>query len=468
MFAAFVAVAAGLFVQEAPSAASSTVSVAGIYQGVLAVGGQKLRLAIHVDQAEDGTWSAAMDSLDQGAHGIKASRVVVTPPDVTIEWSSMGAKLVGRVAADAQSFDGTYTQGPFSAPLNLKRVESVEAPKRPQLPQPPFPYAAVDVDFDSVNEDVELAGTLTVPAGEGPFPAVVLISGSGAQNRDEELMGHKPFLVIADHLSRNGIAVLRFDDRGTAQSTGNHGSATSFDFADDAEGAVRFLKTRSEIDPARIGLAGHSEGGLIAPIVAARSSDVAFVVMLAGPGITGEQILILQNELIARAEGASEEQLARSKAINAQIFTALKEEEIGPRLSGKLLAIIEDAKRAATTDAERAEYEQAALGVGQIATPWFKAFLVYDPVPTLRQVKCPVLALNGSKDLQVPPKENLEGIERALREGGNTKFVIRELPGLNHLFQPTETGAPSEYVTIETTFSQDALAAMTEWVLALK
>lgn len=465
MFAAFLVAAACLLPQDV---AAGSPSVAGIYQGELAVAGQTLRIAIHLDQREDGTWSAAMDSIDQGAMGIKASKVAVTPPDATIEWSSMGAKLVGSVTADGQTFDGTYTQGPFSAPLTLSRVESVEAPKRPQVPQPPFPYTAVDVDFDSVDEDVELAGTLTVPEGKGPFPAVVLVSGSGAQNRDEELMGHKPFLVIADHLSRNGIAVLRYDDRGTAQSTGNHGAATSFDFANDAEGAVRFLKTRAEIDPARIGIAGHSEGGLIAPIVAARSSDVAFIVMLAGPGIPGDEILRLQNDLIARAGGATEEQLTRSKEINEKIFAALKEEELGPRLSGKLLAIIEDAKRAATTDAERVEYEQAALGIGQFATPWFKAFLAYDPVPTLRAVKCPVLALNGGKDLQVPPKENLEAIERALREGGNTRFVIRELPGLNHLFQPTETGAPSEYVKIETTFSEDALTAMTEWVLALK
>ncbi|MDR1347202.1 MAG: alpha/beta fold hydrolase [Prevotellaceae bacterium] len=331
----------------------------------------------------------------------------------------------------------------------------------------PETYYSEDVTFANEKEDFTLAGTLTMPSGEGVFPAVVLISGSGAQNRNEEIMGHKPFLVLADHLTRNGIAVLRFDDRGFGESEGYNPDATTENFADDAEAAVKYLLSRNDIDKTKIGLIGHSEGGIIAPMLAAKSNDVAFIVMLAGPGIQGKDLLLLQNALIAKSMGASDSVVEQSSALNKQLYEMVcsiddkkeLEEKVTETVKQYLLEIPAVLKNGKTDE------ELIAGMIKEINSPWITYFLRYDPAPALERVKCHVLALNGSKDLQVPSQINLDAIKTALAKGENSDFTVKELDGLNHLFQECNTGMITEYAIIKQTFSPTALNEISDWIL---
>ena len=318
-------------------------------------------------------------------------------------------------------------------------------PPRPQEPTPPYPYQEEQVTFVNAKAGITFAGTLTLPASPTASPAVVLITGSGAQDRDETIAGHKPFLVLADALTRRGIAVLRVDDRGVGGSGGTMATATSEDFVDDALAAVAYLRGRKDIDAKRIGLVGHSEGGLIAPIAATRSKDIAFIVLMAGPGITGDQILFLQGAAIMRANGASEAAISRNREVKQRLFDVIRTEKDDAAAKEKIKSI--------------------APGQERVATPWFRYFLSYDPVPVLQKVTCPVLAINGEKDLQVPYRENLDAIGKALRAGGNTDVTTLSMPNLNHLFQTSQTGAPSEYAKIAETFAPAALDAISDWIL---
>jgi uncharacterized protein len=321
------------------------------------------------------------------------------------------------------------------------------------MPRPPFPYQSADVTFPGKSEGVTLAGTLTLPSTPGPHPAVILISGSGPQDRDETIMGHKPFLVLADHLTRHGIAVLRYDDRGFAKSTGDFASATSVDFSDDAEGALEFLRARKDIDPKRIGYLGHSEGGIIAPMVAARRDDVAFLVFLAGTAVPGADVMLAQGEAIARAMGAPEAARAQNREIQQRLFDAVRSTSDPDELRKKaaeILAMLPEPQRTAQ--------------VNQIVAPWMRFFITFDPATVLRRVKCPVLALFGELDLQVLPAQNAPVMEQALREAGNQRAEIHRLAGLNHLFQPAKTGTPQEYATIEQTMDPKALDLIASWL----
>jgi len=343
-----------------------------------------------------------------------------------------------------------------------------EEPKplvRLQEPKPPYPYHSEDLTFENKTAGITLAGTLTMPASGKKFTAVILITGSGAQNRDEEIMGHKPFLVIADYLTRRGIAVLRYDDRGTALSTGKFSTATTADFATDAESAVAYLKTRKEINPRKIGLMGHSEGGIIAPMVAARSKDVAFIVMLAGTGLRGDEILLLQSELIARASALSEEKIAKSKNLNSLIYNKIanSKEAITLQEATDIMTTLRNDLDEFTPEGMTTD-DFIKISVAQMTSPWMQYFLRYDPTPALEQVKCPVLAVNGSKDLQVPAKENLSAISATLKKGGNKKVTVKEYPNLNHLFQECATGLPAEYAFIEQTFSPEVLKDLGDWI----
>jgi hypothetical protein len=341
--------------------------------------------------------------------------------------------------------------------------------KKPQEPTPPFPYYSEQVTFRNSEAGISLSGTLTVPDKKGSFPAVVLVTGSGPQDRDETIWGHKPFLVIADYLTRQGYAVLRYDDRGTGKSTGRFGTATSLDFAADAESAIAYLKSRKEINPDKIGLAGHSEGGLVAAIAASRSKNVSFVISLAGPGAVGADLMALQTELIARAGGVDEAGIAIIKKINSETLEILKNTPDTTALRANLTAY---------TKKNTADYPRQMLPPGQTAaqffeqqvhfacSPWYQFVYQVDPAQYFRKVACPVLALNGSKDLQVDARQNLPPISKALKEGGNLNVTIKELPNLNHLFQESKTGHPNEYAGIEQTFSPKALAAMSDWLAA--
>jgi len=425
-----------------------------------------LRLVLHISKTDAG-YSSTMDSPDQGAAGIPVTSTTFEDSTLTISVTNLGLTYTAKFA-DA-TFDGTFTQGGMELSLKMSReaVEKTEL-NRPQHPKEPYPYHSEEVTFKNEKADITLAGTLTLPKKEGKSPAVILISGSGPQDRNEELAGHKPFLVIADHLTKNGIAVLRYDDRGFGKSTGSFETSIMPDFATDVESAIAYLKTREEIDPKEIGLVGHSEGGFIAPMVAARSKDVSFIVLLAGAGIRGDKIVLLQQELIARASGNSEEDIKTTKELNTEVFKMILAsndiETLKKDLTDYLTTAFNNEPKQLVPEGITPE-NFTATQVDILATPWLVYFLGHDPAPVLEKVSCPVLALNGEKDLQVPPTENLKAIENALKKGGNEKVLIKMLPGLNHLFQESKTGLPSEYGTIEETFSPKAMSIMSDWIL---
>ncbi len=452
-----------------PGAANSNEeSITGNWQGTLSVSGTELRIVFKIAKGEDGSLSATMDSPDQGAKDIPVDEVVFKDRALQLGLKAMNGGYNGSLKEDG-SIDGQWTQGGQSFPLRLERTDKPAEVRRPQEPKKPYPYAEEDVQFDNVGAMLTLAGTLTMPKSGAPHPAVVLISGSGPQDRNEEVFGHKPFLVLADYLTRRGIAVLRFDDRGVGQSGGDREVATSEDFSTDVIAAVEFLKTRDEIDWERIGLIGHSEGGIIAPMVAARYPGIAFIVMMAGSGVTGEEILYQQAELLMRAGGDDEEVIAGNRVIQEAVFAVVKssvsEEELPAvvkvamadalnRLSGKAKELLS----ARLTD-EVIEQQAAA-----VTSTWFRFFVLHDPVPTLTKVAVPVLAINGEKDLQVPAEANLAAIEAALAAGANPDYTVKELPGLNHLFQTAGTGSAADYAQIEETIAPAALKLVGDWI----
>ncbi|HSP91086.1 MAG TPA: alpha/beta fold hydrolase, partial [Vicinamibacterales bacterium] len=297
--------------------------VAGTWEGAIAAGAVKLRIGVTITTQPDGKLEATMDSPDQGAYGLRLSDVRFADGVLTFALRQASGTFEGRLNSAGTELAGTWTQG-VALPLVLKKVEKIARPARPQEPKPPFPYRSEHVAIANAAGQAVLDGTLTLPEGKGPFPAVVLITGSGAQNRDEEIFGHKPFLVLADHLTRHGLAVLRYDDRGVGKSTGDFASATSEDFAGDAWAAWQALGARPDIDPKRVGLVGHSEGGVIAPMLAAAHPEVAFVVMLAGTGVTGDQVLLAQAAAIMKASGAPDDAIAANAAIQRQVFAILR------------------------------------------------------------------------------------------------------------------------------------------------
>lgn len=439
----------------------------GSWSGALKISGVELRIVFNVSVESDTLTTATLDSPDQGAYGIKVDRVIFNDNTVRFDVNTIGGYYEGKFNPDSMQIDGMWNQGGQALPLLLKYSEKKVELNRPQEPKSPFPYNVEEVAYRNEDAGITLAGTLTTPKTGGPFPTAILISGSGPQNRDEEILSHKPFLVIADHLTKNGIAVLRFDDRGVGESTGNHSSATSKDFCTDVLAAIEFLKTRSEVDEKKIGLIGHSEGGMIAPMVASESVDVAFVVLLAGVGMRGDELLLLQSELISRAEGMDETEIKKNIGLSKKFYQIINTTP-GDSLAKEKLLTEFDGFYNSLSEKEKTEIENVEQLKTQqlniLLSPWFRYFLSYDPVDVLKKVECPVLALNGEKDLQVPPKENLKLIEEALTAGGNNKFVVRELKGLNHLFQTSETGKISEYSKLEETFSPIALEEMLTWI----
>jgi len=437
----------------------------GAWQGILKVSGIELRIVFKISRGPEDILTATMDSPDQGAKDIPVDEVIFENGNLRLEIKSAMIVFEGKLKDDDLSIEGELRQSGQSFPLVLKRVDEPAQVRRPQEPKKPYPYEEEEVVYENKEAAVKLAGTLTIPGQEGPFPAALLISGSGPQDRDETLLGHHPFLVLADYLTHLGIAVLRVDDRGVGKSGGDFTQATSEDFASDVLAGLEYLKSREEINPKQIGLIGHSEGGIIAPMVAVQSSDVAFIVLMAGTGLIGEEILYLQGELILRAEGASDEPIAKNRSLQEQMFTVVKEEKDNSVAEKRVRAILQDAMPEVTEEQRKGAEAAVEAQIQWVLSPWFRHFLAYDPKPTLMKVKCPVLAINGQKDVQVPPKENLAAIEEALKAGGNNDYTIKELSGLNHLFQTAQTGAISEYARIEETISPTALKIMGDWIL---
>ncbi len=453
---------------QLPLAAADPVPLSGTWYGELNLVVQKLRIGFKIEDTPDGSLKGVMDSLDQSAFGIPLSAVQRDKEQVQIEVESLGVVFKATLSEDGQQLGGTFRQNDIPLPLKLRRVDRYPSLKRPQEPQPPFPYDELEVTYHNELHDVKLAGTLSLPRSRQPVAAVVLITGSGSQDRDESIAGHRPFMVIADAIARRGVAVLRVDDRGVGGSTRGESPARTIDLAEDVLAGVRFLSERVEIDARRIGLAGHSEGGLIAPLVAARTDEVAFIVMLAGPGLPGSQILEQQARLIGEAAKRPEWFLDWNHKVQLEMFRIIGDHEdpvegrkqLGAQLDN-WLAMVPD-EHAFTRDTLRTQLEGQ---LDSITSPWFRYFLFHDPAPVLQQVPCPVLALFGSKDLQVPAEENKLAVLDALEKGHNQFSTARIFDDLNHLFQACQTGSPVEYGNIEETFNEQALNYMVDWIV---
>ncbi len=391
----------------------------GTYLGGLATPAGQLRIAIIV-RNEAGNLKTDLISLDQGNARIAAAETKLDAQRLSLAIPQARATFEADFDSSFDSMTGKFTQGGVPMDITLKRIDELPRPKRPQMPQPPLPYASEEVSFSSKAPGVQLAGTLTLPKTSGKLPAAILISGSGPQDRDESLADHKPFLVMADHLTRQGIAILRYDDRGTAKSTGNFQGATTADFAEDTRGAVAYLKSRPDIDATKIFLIGHSEGGIIAPMVAAADPSLAGIVSLSGPTIPGERIIKRQTVDLARAAGLDEQ----------------KAQEAGATGYAQMMS-------------------------QSLIDPWMAYFWKHDPAESWKKVQCPILALNGSLDMQVNADENLAALQAA-----NPKAIVKKLERLNHLFQTAQTGAGLEYGRIEETISPVALEEIASWLKA--
>ena len=441
--------------------------IAGNWLGVLDAG-LRLRLGLKVQQQADGTLTAKLDSLDQAAYDLPINSITFENGLVRFVAAALKLSYEGKLAADGSEIIGELKQGTAAFPVTFKRTQQLPTLARAQDPQKPYPYTEEEVSYENTKDKVKLSGSLTLPPSKAPVPAVILITGSGAQDRNETIMGHRPFLVLADHLTRRGIAVLRVDDRGIGGSSRGAATATSENYAEDVLAGIAYLKTRKEINPNQIGLIGHSEGGIIAPIAATKSRDVAFIIMMAGLGQTGRDAILMQNDLLTRAAGAPPDVTVKIRKIFEQLFDILKVEKDNKVAEQRMRAVI-DAELATMTDEQKKSFASVNRTINMqmpmYLSNWFRYFLLIDPAMYLENVKVPVLALVGEKDLQVPPKQNLDLIEAALKRSGNKDYLGVLLPGLNHLFQTAKTGLPTEYAEIEETISPTALQMMSDWIL---
>ena len=456
-----VTVITGLLTGLSLSSSASAQDISGTWHGKLTVPTGSLTLVFHINQTGEGTYITTLDSPDQGANGIKTQTTSFKDSILTVQTPVIHASYKGKLSND-RSISGTFTQG-SPLPLNLEKGEASRS-KRPQEPQPPFSYKSEEVTVRNEQDGINLAGTFTLPEKGTKFPAVVMVTGSGAQNRDEEIMGHKPFLVIADYLTRNGIAVLRCDDRGTAASQGNHATATNEDFARDTEAAIHYLRGRKEINTKKIGIIGHSAGGTIAFIVAANDPSVAFIVSLAGAAIKGDSLMLRQVELISKSQGMPDALWQGTKPSLRNRYAILQQaDKTTDELQKELYADVTK-----TMSSEQLKdlntVQQISAQIRSMTSPWYLHFMRYDPANALKNVKCPVLALNGEKDIQVDATMNLTAIQQRISENGNKNVTVKAYPNLNHLLQTCEKGTLAEYGQLEETISPEVLKDMTEWI----
>lgn len=438
--------------------ASRDEGIEGFWEGTLKYPGIEEKIVLRIFRMPDSTLGAAMLRPDVTDDKIVVNKLVLEDGHLYLEVTRLNASFDGQIRPEGSVIEGQWKHRAFSQPLSLKKVAEPSKRRRPQEPLPPYPYHEEDVVFTNSEAQCELAGTFTIPSETSPFPAVLLISGGGAQNRDGMILGHRPFLVLADYLARRGIAVLRADDRGVGASTGDRSQATSEDYAEDALAGVDFLKGRHEINPKLIGLIGHSEGGIIGALAAAQSQDIAFIVMMASPGLPGREYLLQYEESVHRALGGKKEAIDARRTLQDRILTILEEVEDRAVAKARLRRILEELYPPVPEASLEATLER-------FLSPWYRFLVKHDNGATFRKVKCSVLAIYGEKDVQVPPDRNLEAVEQALRSAGNQDYRIEKLPDLNHLFQTAETGAPSEYARIEETLSPIALGLIADWIL---
>ena len=444
----------------------------GTWNGTLNVAGE-LHLVLHVTQMPDGSYSGTLDSPDQKVSGIKCDKVEAIT-------DTSGNKLIfiinnlkvsynGTLLNDS-TLSGTFTQG-AKLPLDLHRSDIPYVAKvknRPQTPKPPFPYKSEEVVYTA--NGLQYGGTITIPAGNGSFPAVLLITGSGAQDRDETVFSHKPFAVLADALTRDGFIVLRVDDRGIGSSTGNFSASTTADFVTDVNASLNYLKSRHEVNNKKIGLLGHSEGAMIAPMVASGRKDINFIVLLAAPGVKIVDLMAEQNAAVIRSMGVDSAMAENYKPVYSQLVNTIANAPDTATAMRNALQVINNSqpKMDSATLFKLGIYDKEFYLkqlVTRCSTPWFKYFIQFDPQPYLTKLKkVKVLALNGSKDIQVVPRQNLPAIRSALVAGSTKTFEVKEMPGLNHLFQTCTKCTIAEYEQLEETISPSALQTITGWL----
>src|SRR5690554_282770 len=429
--------------------------ISGDWMGEIDLNGNQLEIAFTLTYQQD-VLSATMDIPKQGLNNAKAESASYVDSILTISFPEFQLEYKGHLKAQNE-FEGNISQGGKPLAMNLKK--GVIELNRPQTPKEPFGYYSEEVSFNNSKDKIKLFGTLTLPKKDGKFPVAVIISGSGPQNRDGEMFGHKPYQVLADHLTKNGIGVLRYDERGVGQSEGDFDTASIEEFSIDVQSAVAFLKTRKDVDPSKIGLIGHSLGGIIAPKVASENKEIDFIVLLAGPGIDGDKLMLLQKAAFERLMGVNEMQIAAGQGIVKEAYDIIRNSDLDN-------ATVKDSLNSFYINKYGAmipENQRNAL-VGQITNYEVASLIKSTPSEYLEKVKCPVLALNGGKDFQVPAKENLAAIKTSLEKNGNKNIEIVELENLNHLFQESKTGSISEYSEIEQTFSPVALDLITGWI----
>jgi uncharacterized protein len=469
----FVVVVLGMLMITAPCRAdddAQTLLRPGHWIGDIVIPGGTLKIVFNIEFDGD-TFTGTCDSPDQGVTGLEIGSITVTDNQVELTVPVVMGWFEGEIQSCGTIITGNWHQGGMVMDCEVTLSDAPYAVNRPQHPEPPFPYIVHDVTFSNPEANITLAGTLTVPEGEGPFPAAVLIAGSGPHDRDETIVGHKPFLVLSDHLTRNNIAVLRYDKRGIGDSEGNYMSATSDDFASDAQSALTYLKIQEFINPNLAGLIGHSEGGLVAPMVAAKHSDlVDFVVLLAAPGVPGHELLLLQSEKILEFSGESEESIQNSLKLQLELYRTVLEESNPDKAAKRIEDAIHRVYADLDDDDKSGSMTEEQLIKTSMAfnTPWFRYFLRFNPQTVLQNTLCPVLAIWGSQDIQVIPEQNLPPVARALANAGNPDVTLRVFPDLNHLFQTAKTGNITEYAQIEETFSPKALNVISEWINGLK
>ncbi len=448
--------------------------IEGIWQGTLKVSGMELRIVFTISRNPDGTLAATYDVPEQNVTGAPVDEITFANREMCLEIIPNDGVYKGKLTEDGEKIDGQWTQSGMALPLVLERTQTKLEIRRPQEPKEPFPYRIEEVVFKNIEAGIRLAGTLTLPSSEGIFPAVLLLSGSGPQDRNETVFGHRPFLVLADYLTRRGLAVLRVDDRGVGGSTGNFDEATAVDYAADAMAGVTYLKSRKEINRELVGVVGHSEGGMIASMMAAQSPDIAFIVLIASPGMAIKELESSDKARAIKAKGASKDLIARIMALQENLFAVIGQKTDSKIVRDEFTSIIteffnglsEEEKKITEISEENLEvYIQNQFQ--RLHSQWFRFYLPFDPGTVLQKVTCPVLAINGEKDVQVTPKENLQAIKKALKTGGNTNYTVQELPNLNHLLQTAETGNISEYGKIEETMSPTALQIIGDWILEL-
>lgn len=441
-------------------------SISGTWMGKIESGGQSFRMVLHI-KSDSNRVVCTLDSPDQGALNLPTKGASFIANALKVDASNLGASYHGDMQAGDTLITGYWIQDGSSFRLDLSRQDKAVTLNRPQEPVAPFPYTSAHVTIDNIAGRSQLSGTVVIPKGVGTFPAVVLLSDIGPHNQDGEVMGHKPFWVIADYLARNGIASIRFDDRGVGKSSGNFKAGTTVDFAGDAAAAFKLLYSNPKVSKKKVGIIGHGEGGVVGAIVASAEPKVSFVVLLASLGLSGEEVLIQQARAISNASGLPASAAIEAEQTNRAMYEIIKREPDNSKAVTELTALawkIANNQQSLSVEEKNNVVEGISKSFSAILTPWYRSFLVLDPAVYYSKVKVPVLALCGAHDLEVNAQANLPAIEAALRDAGNANFKVLKLDDLNHLFQHCKTGLPAEYGTIEETISPDVLRVVKDWI----